>query len=62
MRLFRYNDRVYRAAANDIDFINRAARGSVWNGLLSGYVVQRIIVALEWAITGAQIVTGIVKH
>jgi hypothetical protein len=28
------NDSVHRAAANDIDFRNRAARGSVCNGLL----------------------------
>ena len=27
------NDTVHRAAANDIDFKNRAARGSVCNGL-----------------------------
>jgi hypothetical protein len=31
----RYNATVHRAAANDFDFRNRAARGSVCNGLLS---------------------------
>ena len=32
-RLSRPNATVHRAAANDIEFRNRAARGSVWNGL-----------------------------
>jgi hypothetical protein len=32
------NDPVHRAAANDVDFRTRAARGSVCNGLLAGFL------------------------
>ena len=35
----RHSDLVHRAAANEIDFINRTTRGSVRNGLLSALLV-----------------------
>ena len=34
IHVFWQNATVHRAAANDVDFRNRAARGSGWNGLL----------------------------
>lgn len=35
------NATVHRAAANDVDFEDRAARGSVWNGLFVGFGLSR---------------------
>ena len=43
------NATVHRAAANDIDFRIRAARGSVWNGLLCVFVSIRIQTGIESA-------------
>jgi len=39
----KFNGTVHRAAANDMDFMNRSARGSVCNGLLFGGIHESLL-------------------